>query len=187
MAQLSGRRIAILATHGFEQSELTVPKRKVEEQGARVEVVSPQSGEIKGWNHTDWGDSVPVDTALEAARVEDYDALVLPGGQINPDLLRIDDKAVGFVRDFHATGKPLAAVCHAPWLLIEAELARGRTLTGYKSIRTDLRNAGASVVDEAVAVDGNIITSRQPDDLDAFSDRIATMVAEGGGAQAQVA
>lgn len=176
LPDLSGRSICILATNGFEQSELVEPRDTLREAGATVHVVSPESGEIRGWQGDDWGDSVAVDASLDSVDVADYDALVLPGGQINPDLLRADEAAMALVKSFADAGKPVAAVCHAPWLLIEAGLAEGRTMTCYTSIRTDLKNAGANVVDQEVAVDGNFITSRNPDDLPAFSAAIAMAV-----------
>lgn len=179
MAAIKDARIAILATNGFEQSELLEPKRQLEEAGASVTVLSPQSGSIKGWNRDDWGESVDVDLALEDARVEDFDALVLPGGQINPDLLRTDDTAVAFVRDFFESGKPLAAICHAPWLLAEAGVLKGRRVTSYHSIATDIKNAGAKWEDAEVVVDQALITSRNPDDLDAFCAKIIEEVKEG--------
>ncbi|MBW3098946.1 type 1 glutamine amidotransferase domain-containing protein [Pseudohoeflea coraliihabitans] len=179
MAKLDGKRIAILSTHGFEQSELEVPLSKLRDAGATVEVISPEEGEINGWDKKDWGNSVKVDKALIAASVDDYDALVLPGGQINPDLLRTDENAVKFVRDFFNTKKPLAAICHAPWLLIEAGVAEGRDMTSYHSIATDVKNAGANWQDKAVVVDDALITSRNPDDLDAFVDKIIEEVLEG--------
>lgn len=179
MQDLTGKKVAILATNGFEQSELTEPRRQLSEAGAKVSVVSPETGEIRGWDKTDWGDSVPVDVALAEAKVDEYDALVLPGGQINPDVLRTNDKAVAFVRDFRKTGKPLAAICHAPWLLIEADLVDGRRMTSYHSMKKDVMNAGATWVDEPVVVDNGLITSRNPDDLDAFSSKIAEEINEG--------
>lgn len=178
LTDLSGRRICILATHGFEQSELIQPRDDLKGAGAEVLVVSPESGEIRGWKGDDWGESVAVDMKLSDASADDFDALVLPGGQINPDLLRVDDAAMALIKAFAGAGKPVAAVCHAPWLLIEAGLAKGKTMTCYKSIRTDLKNAGANFVDQEVAVDGNLITSRCPDDLPAFSRAIADMVSE---------
>ncbi|WP_017672543.1 type 1 glutamine amidotransferase domain-containing protein [Blastomonas sp. AAP53] len=178
LPDLTGRRICILATHGFEQSELIQPRDDLKGAGATVTIVSPESGEIRGWKGDDWGQSVSVDAPLDGAKAEDFDALVLPGGQINPDLLRVDETAMALITSFADAGKPIAAVCHAPWLLIEAGLVEGKTLTCYNSIRTDLKNAGANYVDQEVAVDGNLITSRNPDDLPAFGEAIAKMVSE---------
>ena len=171
------KNVMILATDGFEQSELMKPKEMLEDAGHTVHVVSLESGSIKAWDKDDWGKSVSVDKTLSDANVGDYDALLLPGGQINPDLLRVEDKAVSLVREFNDAGKPIAAICHAPWLLIEAGLVEGKTLTSYKSIRTDMRNAGANVVDQEVATDGNIITSRNPDDIPAFTKALMEMMA----------
>jgi protease I len=179
MTDIKGKKVAILATDGFEQSELMVPKERLEQAGAEVDVVSLKAGEIWGWNHDDWGDPINVDKTLAEVSVEDYDALVLPGGQINPDLLRADKTAVKFVRDFYATKKPLAAVCHAPWLLIEAGIAKGRKMTSYKSIVTDVKNAGANWIDQEVVVDQGLITSRNPGDLEGFSAKIIEEVGEG--------
>lgn len=173
------KRVMILATNGFEQSELFGPKENLENAGIETELVSLQSGEIKAWDQDDWGKTIKVDkTVDDVANCEGYDALLLPGGQINPDLLRASDRAVAIVREFNAAGKPIAAICHAPWMLIEAGLAEGKTLTSYHSIRTDLKNAGANVVDEEVAEDGNLITSRNPNDIAAFSDRLISRVLE---------
>lgn len=164
--------ILIIATDGFEQSELMEPKRLLEEAGAKVTVASLKEGEIRGWDDKNWGKSVPVDLTIGSVNIDDYDALLLPGGQINPDILRMERKVIDIVRDFNAAQKPIAAICHAPWLLAEADLIDGKTVTGWPSIRTDLANAGADVVDEEVAIDGNLITSRKPDDIPAFTDAL---------------
>jgi protease I len=177
---LTKRRILIMATDGFEQSELEVPRQRLKEAGADVDIASLESGKIKGWDEDDWGDEVEVDLLIADASADEFDALVLPGGQINPDLLRVEEKAVALIRDFAGAGKPVAAICHAPWLLVEAGLAKGRRMTSYKSIRSDVANAGADVVDEEVVVDGNIITSRCPDDLPAFCDAIIAALAPVG-------
>lgn len=175
---LSSRRILIMAADGFEQSELEVPLERLQDAGADIDIASIEMGDITGWDEDDWGDEIEVDLKISDVKIDDYDALVLPGGQINPDLLRVQADAIALIRDFADAGKPVAAICHAPWLLIEAGIAKGRRLTSYKSIRTDVANAGADVVDEAVVVDGNIITSRCPDDLEAFCDAIVAMLAE---------
>ena len=173
------KHVLILATDGFEQSELMKPKKNLEDAGIRTTVVSPDSGSIKGWDGGDWGDSVSVDkTVSEIDDIADYDALLLPGGQINPDKLRMNPDAVAIVEDFGKENKPIAAICHAPWLLIEAGLVNGREVTGWPSIRTDLENAGASVMDEEVVVDGNLITSRKPDDIPAFSQALLEKLGE---------
>ncbi len=175
---IASRRILIMATDGFEQSELEVPLERLQAAGADVDVASLDTGDITGWDEDDWGDDVAVDLKIADADVGDYDALVLPGGQINPDLLRVEDSAVALIRAFAAAGKPIAAICHAPWLLIEAGLTKGKRMTSYKSIRTDVINAGAEFVDEAVVIDGQIITSRCPDDLPAFCDAIIDALAD---------
>jgi len=172
------KRVLILATDGFEQSELMKPKQALEDAGIETIVASPKSGSIKGWNHSDWGDSVAVDASLDSVSADDFDALLLPGGQMNPDILRMEDKAVDLVEDFNDAGKPIAAICHGPWLLVEADVVEGRTVTGWPSIRTDLENAGAQVVDQEVAIDGNLITSRKPDDIPAFSKALLDALAE---------
>ena len=171
------KRVMILATDGFEQSELMKPKANLENAGFETTVVSLEKGEIKGWDQKDWGESVTVDkTVDEIADCSDYDALLLPGGQMNPDILRMNERAVAIVREFDMAGKPIAAICHAPWLLAEADLVKGKTVTSWPSIRTDLKNAGANVVDKEAAVDGNLITSRNPDDIPAFSKALIEML-----------
>jgi protease I len=176
---LKGKRVAILATDGFEQVELTEPKKALEQAGAITEVISPKSGEIRGWKSKDWGDSVKVDKTLTNANPSDYDALVLPGGVANPDNLRMDEKAVRFVKDFAQSGKPVAAICHGPWTLVEAGVVKGHTLTSWPSLKTDLKNAGANWVDKEVVMDGNFITSRKPDDLHAFNKKVLEEIADG--------
>ena len=177
--QLDGKRILILATNGFEQSELEVPRDRLKAAGAQVDVVSPERGEIKGWDKKDWGRPVKVDKPLSAARAEDYDAIVLPGGQINPDLLRVNKDALALIKAFFSAGKTVAAVCHAPWLLVETGIAKGKTMTSYHSIRTDVVNAGATWQDKEVVTDNGVITSRNPGDLEAFSAKIIEEVREG--------
>ncbi|MBB3999012.1 type 1 glutamine amidotransferase domain-containing protein [Aureimonas pseudogalii] len=179
MPSIRQAKIAILATDGYEQLELTVPLAKLKEAGATVHVVSLETGEIKGWDKDHWGDSVPVDKTLAEVTVADYDALVLPGGQINPDKLRAEETAVSFVRDFYNSKKTLAAICHAPWLLIEAGVIRDRDVTSFKSIKTDVVNAGGRWHDEEVVTDQALITSRNPDDLPAFVAKIIEEVEEG--------
>lgn len=184
MPAIGDAKILIVATNGFEQSELEVPRDRLREAGAAVQVATPDGSAIKGWDKKDWGSSVDADLKISEARMEDYDALVLPGGQINPDLLRVDDDAMHLIRKFVKSGKTVAAICHAPWLLIEADACKGRDMTSYKSIRTDLKNAGANVKDEEVVVDEAIITSRHPGDLQAFVSKIIEEVEEGRHARA---
>jgi protease I len=181
MASLKGKKIAILATDGFEQVELTQPRKALDEAGAKTFVVSPKSGEIKGWEFKDWGDTVKVDKTLEGANPNDFDALVLPGGVINPDHLRMDPAAINFVRQFVATGKTVAAICHGPWTLLEAGALRGKTVTSWPSLKTDLKNAGANWVDQQVVTDGQFIFSRRPDDIPAFSNAIIESLSEAAG------
>ena len=178
MPRIQDAKILIIATNGFEQSELEVPRDELAKAGAEVHVASTDGKAIRGWKGSDWSDTVNVDTALNKVSAMDYDALVLPGGLINPDILRRDKDAITLIKGFFDQGKVIAAICHAPWLLIEAGLVEGKTLTSYHSIRTDMKNAGANVVDEEVAEDGNLITSRNPDDIPAFSDRLISRVLE---------
>src|ERR1700712_184068 len=185
--ELSGKKIAILATNGFEQSELEVPRDALKKAGATVEIVSLQAGEIKGWDEKDWGRSVNVDKTLDEASANDYDAIVLPGGQINPDLLRVEQKALKFIKDIFDAKKVVAAVCHAPWLLIDTGIAKGRKMTSFKSIKTDVINAGGKWEDSEVVVDQGVITSRNPGDLEAFSAKIIEEVKEGRHAQRSAA
>ena len=177
--KLAGKKVAILVANGFEQVEMTEPRKALDLAGAKTEIVSPEPGKVKGWQHTQWGDEFPVDVTLDAAQAASYDALLLPGGVMNPDQLRANPKAVQFVKDFGAAGKPIAAICHGPWTLIEAGLVRGRRLTSYHSIQTDLKNAGANWVDEAVVVDHGLISSRQPSDIPAFNQAMIEEIAKG--------
>ncbi|WP_416067984.1 DJ-1/PfpI/YhbO family deglycase/protease [Rhizobium sp. ZK1] len=179
MPSIKSAKILVLATDGYERSELRVPFEELKKRGATVKIASIKEGEIKSWNKTDWGDTVPVDLQAKDIRVEDFDALVLPGGQINPDKLRIDDSALTVVSEFFKSGKVVAAICHAPWLLVEVDALRGRQATSYWSIKTDLINAGAIWKDEKVVTDEGIITSRSPDDLEAFVAKIVEEVEEG--------
>lgn len=176
---LNGKKVAILVAHGFEQIELVEPKQALEDAGAETHIVSPADGTVKGWEHDHWSDEFDVDVPLGDASADDYDALVLPGGQMNPDNLRVEDDAVALARSFFEAGKPVAAICHGPWLLVEADVVEGRRMTSYHSIRTDLENAGAEWVDEEVVVDHGLVTSRSPKDLPAFNRKLVEEVAEG--------
>jgi len=180
MAQrLTGKRIAALVDNGFEQVELTAPKKALEVEGARVDVVSPQPGKVKGWQHTAWGDEIAVDRPLRDAQPDDYDGLLLPGGVMNPDRLRMNEQAVRFVRAFVDARKPIAAICHGPWTLIEAGAVKGRRMTSWPSLQTDLRNGGANWVDEQVVTDNGLVTSRKPEDIPAFNEKAIEEFAEG--------
>ena len=184
--RLEGKRIAFLLTDGVEQVELTEPWKKVEEEGGTPELVSLESGEIQGFEHLDKADTFEVDKTVQEADESDYDGLVLPGGVANPDFLRTDEDAVAFVRAFFEQAKPVGVICHGPWTLIEADVVRGRTLTSWPSLKTDLRNAGATWVDEEVVVDEGLVTSRKPDDLEAFCAKAVEEICEGQhAAQAQ--
>src|SRR3984957_1765372 len=174
---LKGLKVAILATDGFEQVELTEPRKALDQAGAETRVVSPKAGRIRGWKFTDWGDEVRVDTPLDQAKPEDFDGLLLPGGVMNPDSLRMQPKAVAFAKAFFDAGKPFAAICHGPWTVIEAGAARGRQMTSWPSIKADLRNAGADWVDKEVVVDSNLVTSRKPDDIPAFNREVVKLFA----------
>jgi protease I len=177
---LEGKKVAILVADGFEQVELLEPKKALEEAGAKTEVVSPAKGRVKGWNLTEWGKEVPVDIELDSAKPENYDALLLPGGVMNPDHLRMNPKAVEFVQTFAQSDKPIASICHGPWTLIEAGGVRGKTMTSWPSLKTDLRNAGANWVDQESVRDGHLVTSRKPDDIPAFNREMIQLFAEEG-------
>jgi protease I len=183
--ELKGKKIAFLATNGFEESELMEPWKAVEGAGAKIELVSLEEGEITALNEQEFkpGKSIKVDRTVEEAHADDYDGLVLPGGVANPDKLRMDENAVRFVRDFFEQGKPVGAICHAPWMLVEAGVVRGRKLTSWPSLTTDIRNAGGERVDQEVVVDAGMVTSRKPDDLPAFCSKIVEEFAEGRHAQ----
>jgi len=175
--QLSGLRVAILVTDGFEHVELTEPRAMLDQAGATTQIVSPKQGRVRSWKFTEWGEEMPVDVPLEQAAPQDFDALLLPGGVINPDTLRINPRAVAFVNAFFEAGKPVASICHGPWTIVEAGQARGHRMTSWPSLRTDLTNAGAQWVDQEVVVDGNLVTSRKPDDIPAFNREMLAMFA----------
>ena len=175
---LRGRRVAILATDGFEQSELTEPRKALDLAGAETDVVSLKGGQIRGWKFTDWGEQIAVDETLDTADPEDYDALLLPGGVMNPDRLRAEPRAVQFVKAFFDANKPVAAICLGPWTIIEAGCARGHRLASWPSLKTDVRNAGAEWIDQEVVVDGKLVTSRKPDDIPAFNREMVRLFAQ---------
>jgi protease I len=179
MGKLDDKRVAFLATDGVEQIELTEPWNRVEEEGGTPELVSLESGEIQGFNHLDKGDTFEVDRTVDEASESDYDGLVLPGGVANPDSLRMNETAVRFARSFFEAGKPVAVICHGPWTLVEADVVRDRTITSWPSLRTDIENAGGNWVDEQVVVDNGLVSSRKPDDLPAFCDKLAEEICEG--------
>jgi len=180
MAQsLQNRRVAILVTDGFEQAELVEPRKALDLAGAATEIVSPATGQVKGWKDTEWGDTFPIDVPLDRAAPENYDALLLPGGVMNPDKLRMNPRAVAFVNAFVQSGKPIAAICHGPWTLVEAGAVRGRTLTSWPSLQTDIRNAGGTWVDQEVVTDNGLVTSRKPADIPAFNRKMIEEFAEG--------
>jgi protease I len=176
---LTGKRVAILVDEGFEQVELIKPRKALDRIGAKTEVISPQEGQVRGWNFKKWGKYVPVDVQLDSADPGSYDALLLPGGVMNPDKLRMNPKAVEFVKHFFDAGKPVASICHGPWMVVEADAARGRTLTSWPSLKTDIRNAGGNWVDEEVVTDQGLVTSRKPEDIPAFNKKMIEEFAEG--------
>ena len=178
MAKLNGKKVAILATEGVEQVELIEPRKAVESEGADVTLVSLQAGGFQGFNHLDKGDTFTADKAVEDVSAEEFDALLLPGGVANPDFLRVDEDAVGFVRDMFESGKPIGVICHGPWTLVEAGVLKGRTITSWPSLQTDIRNAGGNWVDEEVVVDGGLVSSRKPDDLPAFCAKVVEKFAD---------
>lgn len=177
--KLDGKKIAIVVTDGFEQVELTRPKEALEREGATCEIVSPKEGKVKGWNFTDWGDALGVDVPIAQASPDDYDALLLPGGVMNPDKLRVIPEVQAFVRSFFDAGKPVAAICHGPWTLINAGVVDGRRVTSWPTLQVDLENAGAEWVDEQVVLDDGLVTSRKPDDIPAFNSAMIDLFAEG--------
>ncbi|TLX59797.1 protease [Stutzerimonas nosocomialis] len=175
--EIAGKRVAILVTDGFEQAELTGPKEALEKAGAKAEIISAKGGKVTGWNHTTPADEFPVDNTFDSIRVEDYDAILLPGGVVNSDTIRTDEMAQELVRDAARAGKTIAVICHGGWLLISADLVKGKRMTSWPSLTDDLKNAGANWVDEQVVVDGNLISSRKPDDIPAFSQALIDALA----------
>jgi protease I len=187
MENLKGVKVAILVTDGFEQVELVEPRKALDEAGADTSIVSPKTDQVRGWNFTDWGDNFPVDVALDRARPGEYDALLLPGGVINPDKLRIEPRAVEFIKAFFDADKPVAAICHGPWTVIEAGAARGKRIAAWPSLRTDLKNAGAEYVDQEVVVDGKLVSSRKPDDIPAFNRETIALFSQAHGHKRSIA
>jgi protease I len=179
VGKLEGKRVAVLVANGFEQVEMTDPRKALDEAGAETDLISPEKGKVKGWQHTRWGDEFDVEVALDEADASAYDALLLPGGVMNPDKLRMNETAVRFVKAFVDSRKPIAAICHGPWTLIEAGGVKGRQVTSWPSLRTDLKNAGANWVDREVIVDGGLVTSRKPDDIPAFNRKMIEEFQEG--------
>lgn len=179
MGKLDGKKVAFVVTDGFEQVELTGPKDALEREGATCEIISPKEGKVKGWQHTKWGDELSVDVPMAQAKADDYDALVLPGGVMNPDKLRVIPEVLAFVKRFFADGKPVGAICHGPWTLIDAGVIEGRKLTSWPTLKTDLVNAGAEWEDREVIVDDGLVTSRKPDDIPAFNKKMIEEFCEG--------
>jgi len=175
---LKGLKVAILVTDGFEQVELVEPRKALDQAGAETQIVSPKSDRVRSWNFKDWGDELPVDVSLDQAKAQDFDALLLPGGVMNPDKLRMQPKAVAYVKAFFDAGKPVAAICHGPWTIIEAGVARGRRIASWPSLKTDLKNAGAEWVDQEAVVDGNLVSSRSPHDIPAFNREMIALFSQ---------
>jgi len=180
MPSLKGLKVAILVDEGFEMVELTEPRKALDEAGATTQIVSPKPNKVRGWKKTDWGESLPVDLPLDGASLQNFDALLLPGGVMNPDKLRMQPKAVAFVKAFFDANKPVAAICHGPWTIIETGAARGRRITSWPSLKTDLTNAGAEWTDKEVIVDRNLVSSRKPDDIPAFNRAIIEVISQAG-------
>ena len=178
MANIKGLKVAILVEDGFEQVELVEPRKALDQAGAETKIVSPRKEKVRAWNLTNWGETLPVDVPLDQAQPSNFDALLLPGGVMNPDALRMQPKAVAFVKAFFDAGKPVAVICHGPWTIIEADAARGRRIASWPSLKTDLQNAGAEWVDQAVVVDGNLVSSRKPDDIPAFNSKVIDLFSQ---------
>jgi protease I len=187
MAELQGKKVAILVTDGFEEVELLKPREALDQAGAETKVVSPKDEKVRGWNSTDWGKEIKVDERLNETDADRFDALLLPGGVLNPDKLRMEPKAVEFVKAFLQAGKPVAAICHGPWTIIEAGEAKGRKIASWPSLKTDLRNAGAEWVDQQAVVDGNLVSARKPDDLPAFNKAMIDVFSRGKGEEKKTA